>query len=59
MKIVTQHMLIAVPSRAYDWSAWVEGEEESCPVGRGATEVAALRDLCEQLATLYYEGKTT
>lgn len=38
-----------IPTTNFDWMAWVDGEEESGPTGRGASEVDALRDLAEQL----------
>lgn len=38
-----------VPTRAWDWCAYVEGEEERMQYGRGATREAAISDLFEQL----------
>jgi hypothetical protein len=55
VKIITEYVAPPVPSTQFDWAAWVEGEEEDGPTGRGPTECEALRDLCEQLAVLYYE----
>lgn len=57
MKVVTAFDHPPVPCRRFDWSAYLAGEEEHGPVGHGETEAAALRDLCAQLATLYYESQ--
>lgn len=38
-----------IPDRRADWSAWIDGEEESGKVGRGATEAEAIRDLLQQI----------
>ena len=56
--VITEHIRPPVPSTQYDWAAHVEGEEESGPAGRGPTEVAALRDLAEQLAELWLTTQT-
>lgn len=49
--IVTQRVVPPVPTRQWDWVAYIEGDEEfQQPCGRGPTEAEALRDLCEQLA---------
>jgi len=37
-----------IPDRRYDWSAWVDGEEEG-KIGRGISEMDAIDDLKEQL----------
>lgn len=48
--IVTQCVNPPVPTRQWDWVAYVQGDEEANgPTGRGPTECEALRDLCEQL----------
>lgn len=49
MSIITAYVAPPVPTDQWDWMACVAGEEEYGPVGRGATEVAALCDLCEAL----------
>jgi hypothetical protein len=56
MNILTEYVAPPVPSTQYDWMACVEGEEEDGPHGRGPTETEALRDLCSQLAVMYYES---
>ena len=53
-KIVTTFVYPPIPYRGCDWQAMRDGDEPSeegpsPPVGRGATEVEALRDLAEQL----------
>jgi len=54
--IVTQFVCPPVPTRQWDWVAFVKGDEEADgPTGRGPTETEALRDLCEQLAQLVAE----
>lgn len=56
MTIITQYVCPPVPTRAWDWMAYVEGDEEgNGPTGRGPTEAEALRDLCEMLADIAYE----
>jgi hypothetical protein len=47
--IKTQFTYPPIPSRAYDWSAWVDGQEEHGPYGHGATEADAINDLRDQL----------
>ena len=37
-----------IPTRAYDWQAWRDGNEEYGPFGYGATEEAAIAALIEQ-----------
>lgn len=53
--IVTEYVRPPVPTTMYDWVAYVSGEEESGPYGRGPTEAEALRALCEELANLWLE----
>ena len=53
MKVITERIDPPVPTRQYDWAAWVEGEEEGL-TGRGPTEAEALRDLAEQQADLLF-----
>jgi hypothetical protein len=56
--IVTEWVDPPIPTTMYDWMAYVEGEQDdNSPTGRGPTETEALRDLCEQLAVLYYESQ--
>lgn len=50
MTVETEFIRPPVPSTQYDWMAYVKGEEDSLPIGRGPTEAEALRDLAEQLA---------
>jgi hypothetical protein len=55
--IVTSYVRPPVPTNAWDWMAYIEGDEEANgPTGRGPTECEALRDLCEQLALKVLEG---
>lgn len=48
--IVTEYVCPPIPTRIFDWVAFIEGDEGDGPTGRGPTEAEALRDLCEQLA---------
>lgn len=57
MKVITSFVHPPIPCRRFDWEAHIQGEEEHGPTGQGETEVEALRDLCAQLATLYYESQ--
>ena len=49
MAIITEYVAPPVPSTMYDWLAYVDGQEEEGPHGRGPSEVEAVKDLCEQL----------
>lgn len=54
--IVTEYVRPPIPTTKYDWMAYVSGEEEGGPIGRGPTECEALRDLCEQLAERWLDA---
>lgn len=59
MKIVTHYQFPPIPIRTLDWSAIdsntfdadFDGERyvTKCPIGRGATEIDAIRDLLNQI----------
>lgn len=49
LKIITEHWPKPIPTRKYDYEAWVDGKEETGPVGYGLTEDAAVEDLLEQI----------
>lgn len=38
-----------IPTRRYDWAAWIDGEEESNIQGRGETESDAVAELLQTL----------
>lgn len=48
MKVVTDYWRKPIPTNKFDWSAWVDGEEERA-TGYGATEAEAIADLKEQI----------
>lgn len=52
-KIITSFDYPPIPCRDFDWSAVEDGydgsEDSRDPVGHGPTELAAVRDLLEQL----------
>lgn len=57
MKIKTNFDYPPIPTRKFDWSAIDEDtydgvEDSHCPVGRGATEIDAIRDLLDQMEEL-------
>ncbi len=54
--IETERVDPPIPTTMFDWLAAIRGEEDG-PIGRGPNECEALRDLCEQLAVLWLEGK--
>ena len=56
--IATEYVGPPIPTTAYDWVAWVDGDEEG-HTGRGPTETEALRDLCEKLACSWLSGGKT
>lgn len=49
-RIVTSHVLPAIPIRNHDWMAYVDGMEEDGPYGWGETEEQAVADLNQMLA---------
>jgi len=54
MKIVTHFDYPPIPLRKFDWSAidadTYDGAPDShCPMGHGATEIEAIRDLLDQM----------
>lgn len=49
MNIITEHVRPPIPDRNCDWSAVTDNYEPGCPIGRGATEEAAIADLVEQV----------
>ena len=49
MKIITSHDRPPIPVRHLDWSACLDGQEETGPYGHGATEQEAIDDLKEIL----------
>lgn len=54
--IITEFVMPPVPTRKWDWMAYVEGDEDgNLPTGRGESEIDALRDLCEQLLEAFLE----
>lgn len=56
--IVTRYIAPPVPTRQWDWVAYIKDDEEANgPTGRGPSETEALRNLCEQLAQLVAEGE--
>jgi hypothetical protein len=59
--IKTEYIAPPVPTKAYDWVAYVDDQEDGTGTGQattayGPTECEALRALCEQLALLYLEA---
>lgn len=55
MKIVTEYVYPPIPDRSCDWSAvdddtYDGAPDSNCPIGRGATEAEAIRDLKQQFA---------
>ena len=46
-KIVTSHVYPPIPTRANDWCAHYDGEEEAGGYGWGATEAEAILDFVE------------
>lgn len=50
MKIRTENVFPPISLRQFDWSAVDDDTyEPGCPIGWGATEVEAIRDLMDQL----------
>ena len=48
-RIETDHVDPAIPTRTRDWSANLEGQFETGPVGWGSTEERAVNNLIAQL----------
>lgn len=49
MNILTKHDCPPIPIRSAEWSAWVDGQKEDGPVGRGETEMLAVKRLADEL----------
>jgi hypothetical protein len=49
VSVITECVYPPIPTRDYDWCAYMDGDEECGPYGRGPTERDALIDLCERL----------
>jgi hypothetical protein len=52
MRITTSHIAPPIPTRTHDWLATDDetyGGEPSDPIGYGATEIEAIRDLLEKI----------
>lgn len=49
MKIKTIFNYPPIPRRLFDWSAYIDGDEEYGPYGYGETEDDAIKDLKDQL----------
>ena len=45
--------IVTVADRRCDWSAMFDGYEPGDPIGRGASELAAIADLQEQIMELW------
>lgn len=41
-----------IPSRSHDWTAWIDGEEETGPCGYGNSKVSAFRDFLNFLVMI-------
>jgi hypothetical protein len=50
MSVITECVYPPIPTRDYDWCAYLEGDEENGPYGRGPTERDALINLAEMLS---------
>ncbi len=48
MKICIEYVGPPIPTRSYDYQAWIDGEEESRRYGYGKTEMEALQDWIDQ-----------
>ena len=48
MKIRTEYCAKPIPIRRFDWSAITDDYEPGLPIGHGATEAEAIKDLQEQ-----------
>ena len=51
----TEYVRPPIPTNRFDWMAFIDGDEEEGPTGRGPTELEAVKDLCEQLIELRME----
>lgn len=46
-KIITCNVMSPIPTPAFDWMAYFEGDEEAGPRGFGETEEKAVKDLTD------------
>lgn len=53
MEIGTSFVFPPIPTRAFDWQAFVVDMEDESPVGYGATEAEALEELNQILEDDY------
>ena len=49
IQVIVTEVAPAIPERGYDWTAYVDGQEEGGPYGWGPTVPAALRALAEEM----------
>jgi hypothetical protein len=47
--IVTEKISPPIPIRNYDWTAWIDGDEETGSCGYGENEKDAIKDLLEEM----------
>lgn len=50
MNIKTDYWAKPIPDRQYDWTAVLDGYDAGDPIGYGATEADAIKELMEQVA---------
>lgn len=55
--VVTEVWKKPIPTRAFDWSATLEGYEPGDPIGHGSTQSMALMDLSRQVFEREQDGK--
>ena len=55
LKICISHEKPPIPTTVFDYSAWVDGFEETCPVGCGSTKEQAVEALLSELGDLQPE----
>jgi hypothetical protein len=48
-RVITEHVFPAIPTRRWDWIAYLEEFDLGEPVGMGSTEEAAIADLQQEL----------
>ena len=58
MSVITEYVAPPVNTDIYDWLAYMDGCAEDGPYGRGASEIDAVKSLCEHLHDTW-RGLTT
>lgn len=57
MSVMVQQINPPIPTRVFDWVAWIDGSEEEGPYGFGASKKEALDDLDHNMEPIGKDSK--